>query len=316
MKKIVSTLVLLSLFFLQVEGAFAITANETQATANIIKVQWAVTSWTPPAPSTPPWMSQKGYVWEILARIFDGNQKITNYFILALQSIMGGNNNNVPKWNGSQFIVGTITDRSWKIWIWNSNPSQKLDISWNIIANRYIWDGSTITNINGDNIQNGTVDGTEIQDNSITAIDIAVNSINDSEINNSWNFSMNMLTLSWTPINNNHVVTKWYVDSLVSWRVDYWQVTRKSANTERYEVTFYKPFDTVPDIQVSLWDMFFQWNCKSTTIELIPIISWVTKNKFVIEIPYRNTWCGTSYVDKFNWVAGENLDRSKIKKLP
>jgi hypothetical protein len=67
--------------------------------------------------------------------------------------------------------------------------------------------------VTSDDITNYTITSTDIAANSITAWRIAANSINWSELNSTGNFSMNMLTLSGTPTNWNHVVTKSYVDS-------------------------------------------------------------------------------------------------------
>ncbi len=215
MKNIILIIAILSIFSLSLNSVFAATIGETQATANIIKVQWAVTPWTPPAPSTPPWMSQKGYVWEILARIFDGNQKITNYFILALQSIMGGNNNNVPKWNGTQFVASMITDTGTMIWIWKTNPTQVLDINWNAKAVWFQWDGALITNINGDNIQNNTIDASEIEANAIW----------NSEINNADAFTMWQLTT-----NGKLFLNQWSsYDVWIEWNGTSWSFPRNLA---------------------------------------------------------------------------------------
>jgi hypothetical protein len=132
---------------------------------------------------------------------------------------------------------------------------------------------------------------------------------------------MKSLTVSWNisasdPSKDGQVATKKYVDSLVSWRVDYWQVTRKTNSAEKYEVTFYKPFDSIPDVQVMISDMTFDWKCKNSGFTLNPVATSITKTKFNIEIPYRVEWCETYYLTKLSWVAGLNLDKSSIKKLP
>ncbi|NDK10130.1 hypothetical protein GW846_05135 [Candidatus Gracilibacteria bacterium] len=213
-----------------------------------------------------------------------------------------------------------------RIGIGTSNPNQMLEVAGSIQAVGFVGDGSNITDIKGDNIRDGTIDtseikdgtltGVDIKDGTITGADIEAGSIGGGRLDSDSNFKMNILTLTGTPTNGNHAVTKGYVDSLVSGRVDYGQVIRKSDSPERYEVTFYKPFESIPEVQVMISDMTFDGKCKNSGFSLNPIATSITKTKFNIEIPYRVEGCETYYLTKLSWVAGENLDKSKIKKLP
>lgn len=54
-------------------------------------------------------MDKKGYVGEILSRVFDPLGKIRNEFILALQSLGGSSNQNL-KWDGNKFVYGSISN--------------------------------------------------------------------------------------------------------------------------------------------------------------------------------------------------------------
>jgi len=78
-------------------------------------------------------------------------------------------------------------------WVENWVPKVSLwDNVWT--SGSFIWNGASITNISGDNIQDGTIDGSEIQDNTLTAADIASNSITWNELSNTSAFTMWAIT--------------------------------------------------------------------------------------------------------------------------
>jgi len=85
----------------------------------------------------------------------------------------------------------------WNVGIWNISPTQALDVNWNIrTSGVFMWNGSSITNINGDNIQNGTIDSSEIQDNTLTSSDILNNTIDENDISDSF-IARNSNLLDW-----------------------------------------------------------------------------------------------------------------------
>ncbi len=180
--------------------------------------------------TTPSGYEPKWYIGSIISQIFDPVWQILSDYVLAFQNIIN-TDNTVPVWNSSTkvFEVGTITDTGTNIGIWESNPWEKLSvngrlsITWNPNSDDDVWDrlyndGRYVNvweSINGDTIQDGTIDSSEIQNgsiwevdlaqnqiddseiqnNSLTASSLAANSVGNSELNNSESFSMAWLTL-------------------------------------------------------------------------------------------------------------------------
>jgi len=245
LKNFITLFIILSICVLQLDSVYS---ASDEVSPRVVKVQAASLAWTPTAPS---WMDKKGFVWEIISNIFEnisGAQKIKTVFVSAFQIIAGWNNNNIPKWDGSKFLVGLITDTGTRIWVNRSSPNYTLDVNGIINATSFRWNGANITSINGANITNGTISWGKIQDDSINtnhiinnkiiAEDIAAGSISRSELAdnaveskhikngevrwedllNSWTFTMWNLNITGkisttSPTNNNHVATKSYVDN-------------------------------------------------------------------------------------------------------
>ncbi len=127
-------------------------------------------------------------IWHIWSmgnwyRIADNGSTFWNLYGLAYK-----HTNNPTGWNmagGHQMV-------------WTQNGVPNSAIGTNIwTSGQFIWNGASITNINGDNIQDGTIDGSEIQDNTLTAADIASNSITGNELNNTSAFTTWQITNNW-----------------------------------------------------------------------------------------------------------------------
>lgn len=81
-------------------------------------------------PNAPINMDQKWFVGEILATIFNPTGKIQGLFIEAFTSILWSTfNNNIPKWNGQIFLLGTLWDVSGNIGIATKTPTTRLDVN-------------------------------------------------------------------------------------------------------------------------------------------------------------------------------------------
>ncbi len=105
--------------------------------ARITSIQWPVPVWVPSAPST---YDEKWYVGTVLANIFDATQKIKWEFIQAFSSIWWITyQDNIPKWNGSKFLQGTLYDVWGNIGVWTGVISSglKLDIDGKVGATEY-----------------------------------------------------------------------------------------------------------------------------------------------------------------------------------
>ena len=130
---------------------------------------------------------------------------------------------------GWKFIDGTPTATEavymdGNVGIGTINPTQKLDVVWNglfsgtVTASSFSGNGAAITAISGDNITDNTIDSSEIQDDTLTASDLAANSVWNSELIDAPTFTTVIATAN--PTASNHLTTKSYVDSAVSWAGD------------------------------------------------------------------------------------------------
>ena len=150
----------------------------------------------------------KGFVWKIISDIFDATWRIQDQYVWALQRVQSIIANNIPRWDGEKFVRGTITDTGTNIGIWESNPWEKLVVSWRLsisgnpntdddVWNRRYNDARYIEIwSSGDQIQDGTIDSSEIQNNTLTSVDLAANSVWNSELNNTEVFSMAGMNLN------------------------------------------------------------------------------------------------------------------------
>lgn len=217
---------------------------------------------SPSSYTAPSGYESKWHVWNIISQIFDPVWKMLSDYIIAFQNIIDSDNT-VPVWNSTTqvFDVGTITDTGVNVWIWMSNPSEKLSIDgrlsvtgipnsdddvWSRLYNdgRYIniWDS-----INGDTIEDGTLDSSEIQDNSIISWDIRDGTIRTDDISSNsivrpvWNTSL-VWPRSWRDWSWDSAGSGLYPHNMFLWYYAWYKITTGSNNIflwrrSGYEVT-------------------------------------------------------------------------------
>lgn len=128
------------MFFMTTPWIYA--SDLTEVWTRVAKIQAASPAGTPTAPAS---MDQKGYIGDMLGRVFYATGMIKNQFITAFQSIEGNFANTLPRWDGLKFVWGTIRD-----------DGTNLGIGTGVLNNRrmnILWD----INFSGDLYKNGTL---------------------------------------------------------------------------------------------------------------------------------------------------------------
>lgn len=92
---------------------------------DVTDVQTRVTQIQDTDPSLPSISEQKGIYGTILSKIFDTNGKIKDIFLQIVGSLSSGD---VPRWDGSQFVSGVITDNGTNVGIGTTNPQTELHV--------------------------------------------------------------------------------------------------------------------------------------------------------------------------------------------
>ncbi len=123
--KVIKVLLVLLLLF-SIKFAYADEQSYDEAKPKIDSVRL-----TDPSLPTTAW-EQKGSIWYIISRLFDGDGKISPWFIRWL---WWATNNTVLRWstwNGWEFSAGSILDNGTNVWIWTSPNSYRLNVWWDI----------------------------------------------------------------------------------------------------------------------------------------------------------------------------------------
>lgn len=124
MKKIITIICILTIFFGSVIPVAALTDNEVRT--RISETQSIIPLWTPLAP---PGNDQKGSIGEIISNIFDAIGMIKNQFITAFQIIEGNFSGNIPRWDWLKFVEWTINDNGTNVGVGTVSPIELLDVN-------------------------------------------------------------------------------------------------------------------------------------------------------------------------------------------